>query len=169
MSSAEPAPLLVLGLGNTLLSDDGVGVALLEALRGESDGDARVEFVDGGTQGLALLGYLERRRAALVLDAVALGAPAGHVHALGDAHERANPRGLGPHGGNASELFAAARLVGCLPPRVELVGVEPASLATGNALSECVACAMPRALARARRSLAELLELIEREEAACTS
>src|SRR3974377_942260 len=74
--------ILALGLGNLLLGDDAVGLRLLEELR-DAGGDA--EFVDGGTQGLALLGYLADRPSVVILDAVALGAAPGTVHVLADA------------------------------------------------------------------------------------
>src|ERR1039457_4189410 len=76
------APVLVLGLGNLLLSDDAAGLHLEAALQAERGDSPQVEFVDGGTQGLALLDYLSNRRAVLVLDAVGLGAEPGSVHVL---------------------------------------------------------------------------------------
>src|SRR5450756_627755 len=76
------APILVLGLGNLLLSDDAAGLQLHAALLAERGATDQVEFVDGGTQGLALLHYLANRRAVLVLDAVGLGAEPGSVHVL---------------------------------------------------------------------------------------
>ena len=80
----NPPPILVLGLGNVLLQDDGVGPALLGLLETLHGKDDRVQFVDGGTQGLALLGYLSDRQAVLILDAVALGAEPGSVHVRED-------------------------------------------------------------------------------------
>ena len=75
------APILVLGIGNTLLMDDGVGVLLVEEFRCLSSLPAdEVEFLDGGTQGLALLGRMAGRRALVILDAVNLGATPGTVH-----------------------------------------------------------------------------------------
>jgi len=68
------AEVLVLGLGNLLLGDDAVGLCLLEELRRHHGEDNSADFVDGGTQGLALLGYLSGRRSVLVLDAVGMGA-----------------------------------------------------------------------------------------------
>jgi len=62
-ASTARAPVLVLGLGNLLLSDDAAGLHLEAALAAERGPSDQVEFVDGGTQGLALLHYLARRRA----------------------------------------------------------------------------------------------------------
>jgi len=88
-----PAPVLVLGLGNLLLGDDGVGLRLVERLAEESGFGDAVEFVDGGTQGLALLGCLADREAVLVLDAVGLGGEPGTVHVLrGPAMEQIRAR-----------------------------------------------------------------------------
>ena len=90
-ASGVAAPVLVLALGNLLLTDDGAGLRLLERLSagGEARGD--VEFIDGGTCGLALLPYLERRRAVLILDAMQLGAAPGTVHVLDGAQPHQLP------------------------------------------------------------------------------
>jgi len=143
------ADILVLGLGNLLLGDDALGLRLLEALASER---SAAEFLDGGTRGLALLPYLAHRRALIILDAVALGAPPGTVHRLqGDtlsAH-----RAVTAHGSNALELLAAARLLGDLPPFVTIIGIEPACIRTGIGLSPAVEAAIPEALFRAHTEL----------------
>jgi len=157
-SAEGRAPVLVLGLGNPLLADDGVGLELLRRLGAEPfwPPDA-VELLDGGTQGIALLPHLEGRRALLVLDAVALGASPGTVHVLPGARVPAAPRGLGAHEGNAAELLAAATLTGDLPETVAVVGVEPAVIRTHEGLSPAVEAALPGALDAARGSLRRML------------
>jgi hydrogenase maturation protease len=154
------APVLVLGLGNLLLRDDGVGLELLrrlESLR-PSAVDPRVEYLDGGTQGVALLGRLTGRSALLVLDAVSLGAPPGEVMTVRDPLEHPDGQHGGAHGANASGLLASAQLLGDLPPLTIVVGVSPAELATGIGLSEPVRRALPDAMATAEQVLAELCE-----------
>jgi hydrogenase maturation protease len=155
-------PVLVLGLGNVLLGDDGVGPALLQEVHGVYAGVPAVECIDGGTQGMALLGYLGGREALIILDAFAGGRSAGAVSIL----EGPEVLGYGvtrsttAHEGNAGELLAAAQLLGELPERVFLVGVEPERVRTELGLSERVARALPAALVRAcgvvERVLAEL-------------
>jgi len=143
------APVLVLAVGNILLGDDGVGQKLLAGmapLAGRWGG--AVELVDGGTQGMALLGFLTGRRAVVLLDAVAVGAAPGAVHRLHDqAVFAAAPRaGMTTHEASAVELLRAAALVGELPDEVVVVGVEPANLETGVGLSEVVEASVANAL-----------------------
>jgi len=155
------APILVLGLGNLLLGDDAAGLHLEAALAAERGESALVEFVDGGTQGLALLHYLAHRRAVLVLDAVGLGAEPGSVHVLrGPAIDGLRvQRSTTAHEGNALELLATARLLGDVAEEIVVVGVEPAHIATGIGLSPQVEAALPAAMGRARAVLESMLRL----------
>ena len=149
------APILVLGIGNTLLMDDGVGVLLVEEFRSLSTLPAdEVEFLDGGTQGLALLGHLAGRRALVILDAVKLGAAPGTVHCLTlDQALASGSRPATEHESNASELLWMALMLGELPDRVAVIGVEAASLEIGLGLSEPVRQAMPAAMDAAREAI----------------
>jgi hydrogenase maturation protease len=153
------APVLVLGLGNLLLSDDAAGLHLEAALKEERGASPQVEFVDGGTQGLALLDYLSHRRAVLVLDAVGLGAEPGSVHVLrGPAIDGLRvQRGTTAHEGNALELLAVARLLGDEAAEIVVIGVEPAIVATGIGLSPEVTASLPEAMERARAVLDSML------------
>ncbi len=143
---ADP-PVLVLGVGNLLLQDDGAGLRMLKELSSREFGDD-VEFVDGGTQGLALLGHLAGRELLVVLDAVKLGDPPGTIHLLrGAEFERLRARRSSTsHESNAVELLAYAQLLGTLPQEVVVVGIEPESLRTGISLSPSVEAALPAAL-----------------------
>jgi hydrogenase maturation protease len=73
------ARVLVLGVGNVLLGDDGLGPVLVRQVQGMYRGVAEVECLDGGTQGLALLGYLAGREVLVVLDAFSAGKTPGEV------------------------------------------------------------------------------------------
>jgi hydrogenase maturation protease len=152
------APILVLGVGNVLLGDDGVGARLVREV-GKLYADVKaVECVDGGTQGLALLGYLAGREAFVILDAFSAGNPPGEVAVLEGAALLgcAPPRSTTAHEGNAAELLATAQLLGELPKRVYLVGIEPECVQTELGLSESVAKALPVAFTLA-------CEIVERE------
>lgn len=150
MSSDESVlpPVLVLGIGNILLGDDGVGVHLINELAPRcADWDGSVELLEGGTQGLALLGSLAGRDALVLLDAVSTGAPAGTLHICRDEEVlRLNSRSTTAHESNAGELLAIARLLGDLPESIFLVGIEPALIQSGIGLSPAVQSAVPAAL-----------------------
>jgi hydrogenase maturation protease len=152
--AARPA-LLVLGLGNLLLGDDAVGLELLAEFEsaGPADGfPGTLEFVDGGTQGIALLGVMGGREAMLVLDAVQRGEPPGTVHEL-TGEEAVALRFRRPetaHEGGAGPLLALAALTGDLPARVRVVGIEPECVETRLGLSPRVRAAVPVAVRRAR-------------------
>jgi hydrogenase maturation protease len=150
----------VLGLGNLLLGDDAAGLRLLEILSGESDCGDAVDFVDGGTQGLALLGYLNDRDAVLVLDAMALGDAPGTVHVLrGLEGEQLQARRAGTaHESSAMELFETAKILGGAWAEVVLVGIESKSLRTGIGLSPEVEAALDEAAAKARAVLRGMVE-----------
>jgi hydrogenase maturation protease len=149
-------PLLVLGVGNRLLRDDGVGLELLARLEQAIGTSQDVEWIDGGTQGLALLPYLEDRHAALVLDAVSLGAAPGAVHVLHGNQRAQNARSTSAHGSSVSELLSVAALLGQLPPALTIVGIEPKLVRTGLGISPEVEAAIPEALDAAREQLSRL-------------
>lgn len=148
-----PAPLLVLGIGNALARDDGLGVHAIRALAAErATGGGRalapgVDLLDGGTAGLSLLPAIAGARALVVIDAVNLGAPPGTVKALTRTDLGADPLRLSVHQVGTADLLAAARLTARLPDQVVLIGVQPATVAAGTELSPAVAAALPQVLA----------------------
>jgi hydrogenase maturation protease len=147
----------VLGIGNSLLGDDGAGLELLERLRAAPGRSAAIEWVDGGTLGLALLGVIEARRALLILDAVQMGSPPGTIHVLRREELLKLRTGGTAHETGAIQLLNTAALLGDLPGQFAVVGIEPALLRTGIGLSEVVRAALPLAIARAKSILNEFL------------
>lgn len=148
--------MLVIGVGNPLMSDDGVGQRLLEALAARSTPDDRVEFLDAGTLGYMLLPRVEQCDALLALDAASVGGAPGELRIFEgedfDAFVR-RPR-CSVHELGLHDLLDAARLMGALPARRALVGVQPERLGWGMALSPPVEAALPVAVEAA----ASLLE-----------
>ena len=130
------SPVLVLGLGNELFTDEGLGVEA--ARRIEALGLHGVEVADGGTLGLDLVPKLADRQAILVLDAVvAEGAEPGTIVVLDDSAVRSERRlMMSAHQLGLSEALAAADLWGRGPEVCTAVGMVPYSLDTGFGLSE---------------------------------
>jgi hydrogenase maturation protease len=147
---------LVLGLGNTLLGDDGVGIRLVERLRSE-DCFPCTGYVDGGTLSFSLLEHIEQAEAMVVIDAAELDAAPGTIGVFEDeAMDRylASPRRRSVHEVSLSDLLDMARLQDCLPRHRALVCVQPAYLGWSEALSEPVVAA----LAQAQAQVAAILE-----------
>lgn len=160
----EIASILVLGVGNILLGDDGVGPRLVRELQGAYADVKAVECIDGGTLGLALLGYFAGRQSLVILDAFSDGRTPGKVSVLDRAALLAyrTSHSTTAHEGNAGELLATANLLGELPERVFLIGIEPERIQTDLAFSESVLKALPEAFTRAS-------EIIEQELARVTT
>jgi hydrogenase maturation protease len=155
--SERSIELLVLGLGNVLLGDDGAGPAVIAALRDSRAVPAGVRALDGGTLGLSLLPYLEDARRVILVDAVAADAPAGTLVRLegADVGPAVMTR-LSPHQVGVADLLEGARWHDREPQRLVLLGVVPHSIELGVGLSEPV-----------RRALPELTELVCAEARAC--
>jgi hydrogenase maturation protease len=148
-------PVIILGLGNPLMGDDGAGLAALEALRAHCDFGAGVVLEDGGTLGLELLPLVEDAGSLLVLDAVRLGGAAGTtVVRTGDQIPRCFSHKLSPHQIGFRETLALAGLRGNLPRRFTLVGVEVTVALYAEPLSPTVLRALPAMVAAAIAQLA---------------
>ncbi len=106
--------LLILGVGNVLMGDEGVGVHVLRALE-SGVYPAGVRLLDGGTAGIELLGDIQRARAIVMIDATRDGRPAGTVTRLRPKSAAALPRGLSAHDFGIKDLFAAATLLEAMP------------------------------------------------------
>lgn len=146
---------LVLGVGNPLMSDDGVGLRVLEALSARQPVLADVEYVDAGTLSLLLLPRFEHCDALLVLDAAQLGTSPGDLRVLQGAEMDVffrNARGS-VHEVGIRDLLDAARLTGTLPARRAFVGVQPQRVAIGTSLSPSLHGSIAPAAAHARAIL----------------
>jgi len=131
---------LVLGLGNILLRDEGVGVRVVEALAERYVLPAGVEVVDGGTAGMDLLDTLAGCDHLLICDAVRTGGPPGSVVKLaGDQIPALFQTRCSPHQVGLSDLLATLTLTGEAPATLTLIGIVPADLRLGLELSPAVA------------------------------
>jgi hydrogenase maturation protease len=150
----ERPGVLVLGLGNELFTDEGVGVVAARRLA-ELD-LPNVEILDGGTLGITLLPEIEGRESLLILDAVAkVGAQPGEIVEF-EEEDLYRPLKLmySAHQVGIDETLTAARLIGKAPSRARAVGLVPYSLETGYGLSEQAQKRLDELLERARAVLA---------------
>jgi hydrogenase maturation protease len=121
--------VLVLGIGNLVMSDDGVGVKVVQRLQREYCFSPCVEVMDGGTLGLDLLPKLEGIEHLIVVDAVETGGKPGTcVRLAGKELPIALETKVSPHQMGLKDLLSVAELLGHSPGEMVLIGVQPGSI-----------------------------------------
>jgi hydrogenase maturation protease len=129
---SERTPLLVLGLGNLLCGDDGLGAAAVSRLERDWEAPPDARVLDGGTLGLTLLPLVEDARDVILVDAVRDDAPAGSLVRLsGEEVAPAVLHRLSPHQVGVADLLDGARLHDRYPERLVLLGLVPQTLGLG--------------------------------------
>jgi len=133
-------PALVLGIGNLIMSDDGIGVRVVQRLADRYRISGGVKLLEGGTMGLNLLGDLEGVDRLLVVDALETGGASGTLMRIGgDDISLGIEIRLSPHEIGLRDLLSAAALIGETPAEVVLWGIQPECLDVGEELSPAVA------------------------------
>jgi hydrogenase maturation protease len=165
---------IVLGLGNTLNRDEGLGVYALKALEAQFSptppvplslqgkkkrgvrSDETLEFLDGGVLGLNLLPWVEESSHLLVLDAInAHKEPGTLIELKRDEIPLYNGIKLSDHQVTFQEVLGLANFRGHLPEHLHLIGAQPDDLSTGVGISPCIEAILPQILARAEVVLRE--------------
>jgi len=150
--------ITILGIGNTLLQDEGIGIHLLnhvEKNQSQWPLDEPLECLDGGTLSFDLLASIHAEQHLIVLDAINLKQPAGTVFCLQEQamDDFLSQPGKSVHEVSLQDLFDMSRLVGQLPARRALIGIQPGRIDWGSELSPCVYQALPRAVAQIKQLL----------------
>ncbi|MBP8972468.1 MAG: hydrogenase maturation protease [Anaerolineae bacterium] len=145
MAAGTQGDTLILGVGNPLRGDDGVGVLAVQRLLARPDLPAGVAVVDGGTAGLGLIPLIENYRRVVLVDAVLMGEPPGTVRrfAWHEARVAGHERHLSLHQSDLADALALAEALGSLPPVIIVYGVQPQHTDWEQPLSEAVARALP--------------------------
>jgi hydrogenase maturation protease len=146
-SHTRPCPTLVLGLGNILLRDEGLGVRVVEAM-GQMSLPSDVEILDGGTAGVDLLDALADRQKVIVIDAIAGDIAPGTVLRLepDDLVPRHTP-GISLHDLGLVETLALARQLNVSPREVVIIGAKPHSIDCGLELTPAAQRLVPEIIA----------------------
>jgi hydrogenase maturation protease len=132
---------VVIGLGNPLMGDDGLGLAALAQLRDAWELPAEVELVDGGTWGMNLLPVIEDAGRVLLIDAInADAAPGAEVVIPRNRLPRYLATKISPHQVDMADVLALAELRGTLPEQTTAIGLQPAKVELSNELSEVLRC-----------------------------
>ena len=145
---------IVLGIGNTILSDEGVGVRAAEAFERRYPLPEDVRVIDGGTAGMELLDDLSDVDFLVVLDTIMAGKPPGTIVQLaGDQVPVFFRKKLSPHQIGLADVLASLELIGHLPKDVVVIGVQPVTLELGTDLSPVVADRIPELVDMAAAAL----------------
>ncbi|MFH1087404.1 MAG: HyaD/HybD family hydrogenase maturation endopeptidase [Chloroflexota bacterium] len=149
---AHPA-LLILGVGNVLLRDEGVGVRVVEAMEGIRLPD-NVELLDGGTASVDLLDSLVDRDRVIIVDCVRGGGEPGTVYRLSPKDMAMQAQAITSlHQVGLLEALALAEGLGCAPREVTIFGIEPREISWGLELTPQVAAAVPGVIELVLREL----------------
>jgi hydrogenase maturation protease len=148
---------LILGIGNTLLADEGTGIHMLDYLDRQHPELRHLTYLDGGTLSFTLAPYIEEADNLIVIDAAELGAAAGTVSVFcGEEMDRfAGKTKRSVHEVSLGDLLAIAHLTDTLPVNRALIAVQPHDVDWGECLSEAVEQALPEAAGH-------IIELLQR-------
>jgi hydrogenase maturation protease len=140
----SPKPIRILGIGNVLMGDDGLGPYAVQILASRYEFPEHVELVDGGTPGLDFLPYISHARSVIVLDTVSSKGDPGTLKIYRDQEiiGSAPPPRLTPHQPGLREALMATELTDASPGEMVLLGVVPETLEQGTTLSEPVLAAV---------------------------
>jgi hydrogenase maturation protease len=141
MNDPRRGGVLVIGLGNPIMADDGLGLAALERLRQVWRPPDSVRLVDGGTWGMNLLPLIEEAERVIFLDAIDAGRPVGAPILLTrEELPRLFAHKLSAHQIDLREVLAVAELRGTLPSELVAIGLQPGRLEMSSGLSPQLEC-----------------------------
>jgi hydrogenase maturation protease len=129
--------VIVAGIGNLLLTDEGVGVRVVQALQARAEEFPEVEFLDLGAAGMALLHVLAGRRKAVIVDCAFMGETPGTIRRFTPEEARSVKRltGFSLHEGDLLQVLELARALGQAPDEIVVLGIQPADVSPGCELS----------------------------------
>lgn len=129
--------ILVAGMGNPLMSDEGAGIAVLKRLRARAEDFPGVTFMDLGTAAMRALHEMGGRKKAVFVDCALMGEPPGAIRRFTPEQVRTQKRmsGLSLHEGDLLRTIELSRQLGECPPQVVIFGIEPADTSPGDELS----------------------------------
>lgn len=147
MTASGSRKVLVMGIGNTLLKDDGVGVHVTELFKSSQEPNPNVEVLDGGTIGLSLLPEIEDADAVVIVDASELGEQPGTMRIFRDQEidRQLSGKRRSVHEVALYDLFSAAAIRGRSPDERVLIAIQPASTEWGLEPTSKVKAAIPMA------------------------
>jgi hydrogenase maturation protease len=144
MTMEDQKKILILGIGNLILKDEGAGVHVIERLK-DMALPSDVEVIDGGTMGIDLLYYIEGRKKVIVIDAVNTDGPAGTIYRFTDKDLEDKKECLrSAHDIDFTDVLKTADLLGKKPDEVIFIGIKPEDISEGIGLSPSIEGRIPQ-------------------------
>ncbi len=139
---------LILGIGHTLLTDEGIGVHVVNSLQAQAQPEDNITFMDGGTLSFTLADSIESCEHLIVVDASEIKSQPGEVQVFENEamdHFISTGNKKSVHEVGLVDVMSIALLAGRLPMKRALVGIQPDSLDWGSEPTEAVRQAIPKA------------------------
>ncbi len=129
--------IVVLGLGNPLMSDEGIGGFLIDKLLESKDSYPNVDFIDAGTSGMAILGLIAERKKAIIIDCAYMGKKPGTMAKFEPKEVQSVKKLLhySLHEADILQIIALARQLDQCPDEIVIFGIEPEKIEFGEGLS----------------------------------
>ena len=146
-SRKKVRPVLVLGIGNILMKDEGIGVHVVNRIleTGKRIPD-NVEFLDGGTAGYDLVPYMQGRKRIIIVDALATDDAPGSIYRFKPEEGIEKERGYSMHEVGILQVVRALRMTG-ENPEIEIIGIVPEDISTMEMeLSAALECSLPKVM-----------------------
>jgi hydrogenase maturation protease len=145
-SQQKHCPVLIVGIGNILLRDEGFGPHVIKELQ-KMELPSYVELLDGGTAGADLLDFICDRRKVIVIDAIAADVEPGSILRMAASDFTGNlQQNVSLHELGLIEALLMAKQLGCAPKEVVIFGVKPEDISCGTELTEKITKAVPKVI-----------------------
>ena len=133
-------PIIVLGLGNPLMADEGIGTKLIEKLNSACGSDARADFIDAGTGGMTVLTYIASREKAIIIDCALMGTEPGTIKRFTpeDVTTVKKLSHLSLHDSDIIKVIELSKQLGECPKEVVFFGIEPQTIEQKMELTELI-------------------------------
>ncbi len=137
--------LKIIAVGNDLYGDDGIGNAVLDALK-QIPEMKEIELIDGATDALGLIDHFEGTEHIIIVDAAQMGEKPGTVKVFSreDVKLKIKMDHLSVHGISLAETFDIAQAVDSLPEKITIIGIEPKNIGISETLSDVVTKSIPK-------------------------
>lgn len=147
--------IVVLGLGNSLMSDEGIGPAIVEWFYEHAEDYPLIDFIDAGTGGMSILHLFANRRKAIFIDCAYMGTKAGTIRKFEptDVNSVKKLTHQSLHEADILKIISLSKKLDQQPQSIVIFGIEPESVKPGQALSETLAAKMDDYIAAVSQEL----------------